>query len=83
MSAQILPYRFTRRMHQIRETAGFMATVDAKHADGHLRYQLRRLEDSLRRKGVAEDLIRSEVASYEGAVRSALWRLLLIEGGAA
>jgi hypothetical protein len=60
-----------------------MATVPVNHAEGHLREQLRRLEEGLRKKGVAEPLISSEVASYEGAIRAHLWRLLISEGGAA
>ncbi|MCJ2042993.1 DUF6074 family protein [Methylobacterium sp. J-078] len=83
MSAIVVPFRFARRLPQIRKTAGYMLTVPHNHAEGHLREQLRRLEDGLRKKGVAEDLIRSEVASYEGAIRAHLWRLLLSHGGAA
>ncbi|MGU3420771.1 DUF6074 family protein [Methylobacterium sp. D54C] len=70
MSAVVLPFRFARRLPQIRKTASYMTTVPSNHAEGHLREQLRRLEDGLRKKGVAEPLIRSEVGSYEGAVRA-------------
>ncbi|WP_336489825.1 DUF6074 family protein [Methylobacterium nigriterrae] len=83
MTAVVLPFRFARRLPQIQRTAGYMTTVPASHAEGHLREQLRRLEGSLRRKGVAEDLIRSELASYEGAIRAHLWRLLIHQGGVA
>jgi hypothetical protein len=83
VSATILPFRFARRLPQIRKTAAFMASVPGNHAEGHLREQLRRLEGGLRKKGVAEALIRSEAASYEGAIRAHLWRLLLSHGGAA
>ncbi|MCJ2039307.1 DUF6074 family protein [Methylobacterium sp. J-059] len=83
MSALIIPFRFARRLPQIRKTAGYMLTLPANHAEGHLREQLRRLEDGLRKKGVAERLIRAEIGSYEGAIRAHLWRLLLSEGGAA
>ena len=51
--------------------------------DDRFREQLRRLEEGLRKKGVAEPLIRSEVGSYEGAIRAHLWHLLISEGGAA
>nr|WP_244413545.1 DUF6074 family protein [Methylorubrum extorquens] len=83
VSATILPFRFARRLPQIRKTAAFMAAVPGNHAEGHLREQLRRLEDSLRKKGVAEALIQSEAASYEGAIRAHLWRLLISQGDAA
>jgi len=83
MSAVVLPFRFARRLPQIRKTAGYMTTLSANHAEGHLREQLRRLEEGLRTKGVAEPLIRSEVGSYEGAIRAHLWRLLISQGGAA
>lgn len=52
MSATVIPFRFARRLPQIRKTAGYMATVPASHAEGPLREQLRRLEDGLREKGV-------------------------------
>lgn len=83
MSALIIPFRFARRLPQIRKTAAYMLTLPANHAEGHLREQLRRLEDGLRKKGVVDALIRAEVGSYEGAIRAHLWRLLLSEGGAA
>ena len=81
MSAIVVPFRFARRLPQIRKTVGYMLTVPPGHAEGHLREQLRRLDDGLRIKGVAEDLIRSEVASYESAIRAHHWRLLLSYGG--
>jgi hypothetical protein len=80
MSATIIPFRFARRLPQIWKTAGYMVTVPANHAEGHLREQHRRLEDGLRKKGVAEPLIRAEVGSYEGAIRAHLWRLLIAKG---
>lgn len=80
MSAIVVPFRFARRLPQIRKTAAYMMTVPANHAEGHLREQLRRLEDGLRKKGVAEALIQAEVGSYEGAIRAHLWRLVLQEG---
>jgi hypothetical protein len=83
MSATVLPFSFARRLPQIRRTAGYMLTLSPGHAEGHLTEQLRRLEGGLRKKGVAEVLIRSEVASYEGAIRAHIWRLLLSNGGAA
>lgn len=82
MSAIVLPFRFARRLPQIRKTAVYMTTVPANHAEGHLREQLRRLEEGLRTKGVAELLIRSEVGSYEGAIRAHLWHLLISQGSA-
>ncbi|CAO4175001.1 DUF6074 family protein [Methylorubrum extorquens] len=83
MSATVLPFRFARRLPQIRKTAAYMTTLPSNHAEGHLREQLRRLEEGLRKKGVAEPLICSEVASYEGAIRAHLWQLLIMRGGAA
>ncbi|CAM2762368.1 hypothetical protein JHFBIEKO_3551 [Methylobacterium mesophilicum] len=83
MSAIVLPFRFARRLPQVRKTAAYMATVSGNYAEGHLREQLRRLEDGLRKKNVSEPLIRSEVGSYEGAIRAHLWRLLVSQGGAA
>lgn len=83
MSAVIIPFRFARRVPQIRKTASYMASVPGNHAEGHLREQLRRLEEGLRKKGVAEPLIRAEVGAYEGAIRANLWRLLISQGGAA
>lgn len=79
----VVPFRFARRLPQIRKTAGFMLTLPHSHAEGHLREQLRKLKEGLRRKGIAEDLLRSEVASYEAAIRVHLWRLLLSHGSAA
>ncbi|AWN47631.1 hypothetical protein DK419_16015 [Methylobacterium terrae] len=83
MSATVLPFRFCRRLPQIRRTAGYMVSLSDHHAEAHLAEQLKRLSSSLRRKGVAEDLIQTELANYEYAIRAQLLRLLLDEGDAA
>jgi Family of unknown function (DUF6074) len=83
MSAVVVPFRFARRVPQIRKTAGYMAGLPPKHAEAHLAEQLKRLSSSLKRKGVAEDLIQSELASYEHAIRAQRLLLQLDEGDAA
>ena len=83
MSAEVLPFPVVRRQRQIHKTASYMATLDYRHAEGHLREQRRRLEESFRRKTVAEQLIRAEVTAYEAAIRAVLMQLRIVGGGAA
>jgi hypothetical protein len=81
MKSTVIPFPSRRRIGHIERTAAAMAKADLKWAEGHLREQLRRLSDSLRRTGVTEVAVQSEMAAYEQAVRIALRQLLLSSGG--
>lgn len=81
MTARIIPYPNDRRVGQIRKTARFVADLNDRQAEAHLREQVRRLHESLERKGIAPGLIASECAAYEGAIRAALWRVILQQPG--
>jgi hypothetical protein len=80
MSATIVPFPSTRRIHAIRNAAAYMSCQDASGSEGHLKAQLTRLETRLRKAGVSEDLIAQERKAYELAVRAELWRCVLTPG---
>jgi L-rhamnose isomerase len=81
MRSTVVPFPSYRRLGHIRRTATAMAKADRKWAEGHLREQIRRLGESLRRRGVPEDAVKAETAAYEVAVRAALGHLGLTCGG--
>jgi hypothetical protein len=81
MRSTVVPFPSGRRTGHIQRTAAAMAKADRKWAEGHLREQLRRLGDSLRRKGVTEVAVQAETAAYEQAVRITLTQMLLSSGG--
>jgi hypothetical protein len=81
--SNIIPFPSIRRHVQIRKTASFMISVDEKRAEGHLRDVLRRLEEGLIRKGIDTAVAAAERTAYEGALRSEVWRLVILKGGVA
>jgi hypothetical protein len=81
MRSTVVPFPSCRRLGHIQRTAAAMAKADRKWAEGHLREQVRRLGESLRRRGVPEDTVKAETAAYEQAVRAALGHLVLTCGG--
>jgi hypothetical protein len=77
MTARVIPFPSARRVGQVRKTARYVAELNPRQAQAHIQEQVRRLAESLERKGVAPRLITAECAAYEGAIRAALWRLVL------
>jgi hypothetical protein len=80
MSAIVVPFPSTRRIHAIRNAAAYMAELDANCAEGHLKAQLTRLESRLRKAGISDEVIAQERKGFELAE---LWRCVLTPGGAA
>lgn len=81
MRFSVVPFPARRRLGHIQRTAAAMAKADPKWAESHLREQLRRLADGLRRKGVPEDAVQVETAAYERAILETLRQVALRSGG--
>ena len=82
MTAQVIPFPSTRRREFIRRHASRMAALPAM-AEKHLAYQLRVQAETMERRGIAPDLIAAQVRGLESAIRCELWRVTILEGGAA
>lgn len=82
MSAIVVPFPATRRRAQIRKTATYMASAAPAVAESHLRMQLDKLENRLRKAGIAAPTIAAERSAYEAAIRAEIWRHVLTPGGA-
>jgi hypothetical protein len=75
--ATILAFPIARRGDHVRTLAAQMAARPAAQAEKHLAYQLRRKRDALTRKQVPDEVVRRELRAFEGAVRRALWFLVM------
>jgi hypothetical protein len=51
-------------------------------AEKHLAHQLRVQADTMKRRGIAPDLINAQIRSLETAIRREVWRVVPLEGGA-
>jgi hypothetical protein len=67
----------------IAAAAETMLRRDSIAAETYLRGRLAAHAETLRRKGISQAAIAADLARYEGAVRAALWRRVLGNGGAA
>jgi hypothetical protein len=76
-SATILAFPIARRGDQVRALASQMAKRPAAQAQKHLAYQLRRRRDVLLRKQLPVAVVQRELRAFEGAVRRALWFLVM------
>lgn len=82
--AEILPFPSVRRRPEIEKLALLLLDHKASSAEKLLADRLARRRDAHLRKGIAANLIKSDIAAFEGAVRAALWRHTLQgDGGAA
>jgi Family of unknown function (DUF6074) len=78
--AQIVPFPLTRRRAFIAKQANHVSWMRPAAAEKYIQYQVKIQGDTLRRKGISEDLIQRELTCFEIAVRVALHRSLI--GGA-
>lgn len=81
--ATVAVFPTTRNRPRLMRTARFMLSVPPKHAEGHLREQLRRLSVGLHNKGIPADLVDAEVRAYEAGIRATVWQLSAREDGGA
>lgn len=81
--AEIRPFPAHQRVAMIRRLAAQMASYNSASGEKLLAARLKKHAAGLIAKGVPEDVVRDDVASFHGAVRAELWRLVMTRGGAA
>jgi hypothetical protein len=82
--ATIVPFPLVRRRDLVRRTAERMAGAgSASTAEKLLAHALQVQADTMMRRGIAGPVINAQIRNLETAVRCELWRLMLLEGGAA
>ena len=69
MSAAILPFPLVRRSAYISKQAEQMTGMMDDAAERYLGHQLKVQGDAMRRRGVSEDLVVSELRCMEAAIR--------------
>jgi hypothetical protein len=74
--AEVIPFPGVRRAAFIRKQAAHMASLSQAQGDAHLRQQLRIQAETMRRRGIDEEVIKCEVKAIESAVRAELWRCI-------
>ena len=77
MSADLIPFPIVRRLDLVKRQAFYMACRSAPEAEKYLRRQLDVQRNHLGKKGVPVERIEAAVLAYEGAIRAALWRLVM------
>jgi hypothetical protein len=77
-TATVTPFPSARRGSFIRKQAERMKTLTPTHSDAHLRQQLKIQADTMRRRGVTEDVIAREIRALESGIRAELWRVVLL-----
>lgn len=83
MSAKVIPFPLIRRTHDVELLAGNMAAMPHGRAEQYLRARMRRAAAILSANGVDDVCVQAEVQSFETAIRVALWRRSISQGGAA
>jgi hypothetical protein len=75
---KIVPFPADRRRAFIHKHAAIMARSSPAKADAHLRQQLQVQAETMRRKGIAEDVVADEVRRLEAAIKNELWTCVLL-----
>ena len=79
-TAKIIPFPLARRVSMIERQARYVAELNPDAGDRHIKHQLKIQRDIMLRKGVAEEIIESELKAMDRAVRCALWRAVITPG---
>jgi hypothetical protein len=74
MTATVIPFPIVRRHLFIQRQADHAVSMNPDASARYLEYQLEVQANSMRRKGIAEDLIAREVKCMETAIRVAFIR---------
>lgn len=78
--ATILPFPLARRRLMIEKQARYAAEINSDAAERHIQQQLKIQADSMRRRGIDEDIIARELRCMETAIRAALCRVSMGQG---
>jgi hypothetical protein len=80
MSAAIYPFPLARRRTMIDRQARYASELGPDAAERHIQQQLKIQGDSMRRRGVDEDLIDRELECMRAAISAALLRASVSAG---
>ena len=80
--AQIVPFPLVRRRALIEKQARYAASINADAAERHIQNQIALQGDTMRRRGIDEELITREMQCMETAIRAALCKVYMGQGGA-
>jgi heme oxygenase len=83
MSAVVLPFPLARRVDLIHRQAQRALELKPEQGIRHIELQLECQAEAMRRRGVAEHLIKRELASMEAAIQSAMWHVVFDTPGGA
>ena len=78
--ATVIPFPLASRRVMIERQARYAAEINPDAAERHIQQQLKIQADSMRRRGVDEDIIARELRCMETAIRGML--LQAVSGGA-
>lgn len=73
----VLVFPIVQRRDLVRRLAEQMLARSEALAERHLQCQLDRQRSKLRRKQIAADVVEQQIAAFEAAVRTELWRVVL------
>jgi hypothetical protein len=74
----VIPFPLARRRSMICRLARYASQLRSEAAERHIQLQLQVQADTMRRRGVDEDLVRRELKYMESAVRTLLCRSALV-----
>jgi len=80
MMAAVFPFPLAHRRDMIVRQSRYAAALNHGSAERFIRQQLKIQSENMRRRGIAEDLIASELLSMEAAIRRELQASLSIGG---
>lgn len=79
----VLPFPRVRNRRFVLKHADRMAKLPANTAEKHLAHQLQVQAQTMTRRGIASEVVESEIRTLENAIRAELCNVVLSGGGTA
>jgi Family of unknown function (DUF6074) len=81
LDCEVVPFPAARRVGSIRRMAHMLASYSAEGAERAITAPLQQQYAAMVRKGIAPEVAKREVRSFEAAVRAQLWRFVILRDG--
>jgi hypothetical protein len=77
MTAQVIPLPYRHRAAFIERQAHRVAELTESAGERYIAHQIKTQRDAMLRKGIEPELIERELKCLDGAIRAALYRVLV------
>ena len=77
MTGEVLPFPLARRIELIQRQADYALSLRPLKGEQHIARQIEYQAKVMRNRGIADHIIKHEVAAMDAAIRAAMWHAVM------